>query len=186
MWCRDCSSAGRPRRRTPSGSPRKCTRPRAFSRRLRAKTHGRCRRRGACRARCSRPSMLPASATCCAISCAVRGSACRARTRSTSFAPALLTSHGESHPLVRWVGGEGRVFRQNLHLLAALPSASARDYSARASARRLVGARRRRGVRARVRLGRSARVVGRSRVDAALSRRRRAIPAARPRPSSAP
>jgi len=43
---------------------------------------------------------------------------------------ALLTSHGESHPLVRWVGGEGRVFRQNLHLLAALPSASARDYSA--------------------------------------------------------
>jgi tRNA(Ile)-lysidine synthase len=43
---------------------------------------------------------------------------------------ALLTSRPESHPLVRWAGGDGRVFRQQLHLLAALPSASAPDYRA--------------------------------------------------------
>jgi tRNA(Ile)-lysidine synthase len=43
---------------------------------------------------------------------------------------ALLTSRSESHPLVRWAAGEGRVFRQNLHLLASLPGVSAPDYRA--------------------------------------------------------
>lgn len=41
---------------------------------------------------------------------------------------ALLTSRPESHPLVRWAGGQGRVFRQDLHLLAPLPRVSAPEY----------------------------------------------------------
>ena len=49
---------------------------------------------------------------------------------------ALLASRSESHPLLRWPGGEGRVFRQDLHLMAPLPAASAPDYVARLAAGR--------------------------------------------------
>jgi len=48
---------------------------------------------------------------------------------------ALLEARVDSQPLVRWPGGEGRVFRRQLHLLARLPAASARDYAARLPAR---------------------------------------------------
>jgi tRNA(Ile)-lysidine synthase len=44
---------------------------------------------------------------------------------------ALLESHPESRARVRWPGGEGRVFRDALYLLAPLPPASPRDYAAR-------------------------------------------------------
>jgi tRNA(Ile)-lysidine synthase len=39
---------------------------------------------------------------------------------------ALLDSRADAQPLVRWPGGEGRVYRQQLHLLPALPAQSAR------------------------------------------------------------
>lgn len=39
---------------------------------------------------------------------------------------ALLDSRAEAHPLVRWNGGEGRVYRRELHLLAPLPQTSTR------------------------------------------------------------
>ena len=48
---------------------------------------------------------------------------------------ALLEARVDAQPLVRWPGGEGRVFRGQLHLLGALPGASPRDYSARLPAR---------------------------------------------------
>ncbi len=48
---------------------------------------------------------------------------------------ALLEARADAQPLVRWSGGEGRVFRRQLHLLAALPAASSRDYAARLPAR---------------------------------------------------
>ena len=48
---------------------------------------------------------------------------------------ALLEARADAQPLVRWPGGEGRVFRGQLHLLAALPAASPRDYSARLAIR---------------------------------------------------
>jgi len=48
---------------------------------------------------------------------------------------ALLGARADAQPLVRWPGAEGRVFRGQLHLLAALPAASPRDYSARLEAR---------------------------------------------------
>ena len=48
---------------------------------------------------------------------------------------ALLEARADAQPLVRWPGGEGRVFRGQLHLLAALSAASPRDYSARLPAR---------------------------------------------------
>ncbi len=48
---------------------------------------------------------------------------------------ALLEARVDAQPLVRWPGGEGRVFRGQLHLLAALPGGSPRDYSARLPAR---------------------------------------------------
>ena len=44
---------------------------------------------------------------------------------------ALLESHAESRTRVRWPGGEGRVFREALYLLAPLPPPSPRDYAAR-------------------------------------------------------
>jgi tRNA(Ile)-lysidine synthase len=44
---------------------------------------------------------------------------------------ALLDARADAQPLVRWPGGEGRVFRRRLHLLAGLPAASPRDYVAR-------------------------------------------------------
>jgi tRNA(Ile)-lysidine synthase len=43
---------------------------------------------------------------------------------------ALAGARGDAQPLVRWPGGEARVFGGELHLLAALPAASPRDYSA--------------------------------------------------------
>lgn len=43
---------------------------------------------------------------------------------------ALLTARGEAHPLVRWGGGEGRVFRGQLHLMAPLAAPSAEGYTA--------------------------------------------------------
>jgi tRNA(Ile)-lysidine synthase len=43
---------------------------------------------------------------------------------------ALHESHAESRALVRWPTGEGRVFREALHLGAPLPSASPPDYAA--------------------------------------------------------
>jgi tRNA(Ile)-lysidine synthase len=48
---------------------------------------------------------------------------------------ALLNARADAQPLVRWPGGEARVFRGQLHLLAALSAASPRDYSARLPAR---------------------------------------------------
>lgn len=48
---------------------------------------------------------------------------------------ALLEARVDAQPLVRWPGGEGRVFRGQLHLLASLPAASPRDYAARLPAR---------------------------------------------------
>ncbi len=47
---------------------------------------------------------------------------------------ALLTAHAESRARVRWPGGEGRVFREALHLVTPLPAASPRDYEARIAA----------------------------------------------------
>jgi tRNA(Ile)-lysidine synthase len=44
---------------------------------------------------------------------------------------ALLAASADSHPLVRWSSGEGRVFREHLHLLAPLPPASAPGYTAK-------------------------------------------------------
>jgi tRNA(Ile)-lysidine synthase len=44
---------------------------------------------------------------------------------------ALNGSHSESRAVVRWPGGEGRIFRAALHLGAPLPPASPPDYSAR-------------------------------------------------------
>ena len=43
---------------------------------------------------------------------------------------ALLESHAESRTRVRWPSGEGRVYREALHLLAPLPPASPRGYAA--------------------------------------------------------
>jgi len=43
---------------------------------------------------------------------------------------ALLESHAESRARVRWPGGEGRVYREALHLIAPLPPASPRGYAA--------------------------------------------------------
>jgi tRNA(Ile)-lysidine synthase len=43
---------------------------------------------------------------------------------------ALLTARAGSHPLVRWAGGEGRVFRGCLHLCASLPPESSADSEA--------------------------------------------------------
>ncbi|MEO8464878.1 MAG: tRNA lysidine(34) synthetase TilS [Gammaproteobacteria bacterium] len=48
---------------------------------------------------------------------------------------ALLEARADAQPLVRWPGGEGRVFGGQLHLLAALPAASPRNYSVRLEAR---------------------------------------------------
>ena len=48
---------------------------------------------------------------------------------------ALLEARADAQPLVRWPGGEARVFRGQLHLLAALTAASPRDYSVRLPAR---------------------------------------------------
>jgi tRNA(Ile)-lysidine synthase len=48
---------------------------------------------------------------------------------------ALLVARADAQPLVRWRGGEGRVFRRQLHLLARLPAASPRDYAARLEGR---------------------------------------------------
>jgi tRNA(Ile)-lysidine synthase len=47
---------------------------------------------------------------------------------------ALLESHAESRARVRWPGGEGRVFREALYLLAPLPLPSPRDHAARIAA----------------------------------------------------
>ena len=47
---------------------------------------------------------------------------------------ALLDSHAESRARVRWPGGEGRVYREALHLLAPLPSASPSGYAAQIAA----------------------------------------------------
>ena len=46
---------------------------------------------------------------------------------------ALLESHAESRARVRWPSGEGRVYREALHLLAPLPPASPRGYAAQLS-----------------------------------------------------
>jgi tRNA(Ile)-lysidine synthase len=43
---------------------------------------------------------------------------------------ALLESHAESRARVRWPSGEGRVYREALHLIAPLPPASPRGYAA--------------------------------------------------------
>jgi tRNA(Ile)-lysidine synthase len=43
---------------------------------------------------------------------------------------AVLESHSESRTRVRWPGGEGRVFREALYLLAPLPPPSPRDHAA--------------------------------------------------------
>jgi tRNA(Ile)-lysidine synthase len=43
----------------------------------------------------------------------------------------LLESHAESRARVRWPSGEGRVYREALHLLAPLPPASPRGYATR-------------------------------------------------------
>jgi tRNA(Ile)-lysidine synthase len=43
---------------------------------------------------------------------------------------ALLSAHAESRTRVRWPGGEGRVFREALHLVASLPTASPPEYAA--------------------------------------------------------
>jgi tRNA(Ile)-lysidine synthase len=48
---------------------------------------------------------------------------------------ALLDARADAQPLVRWSGGEGRVFRRQLHLLARLPAASPRDYAVRLEGR---------------------------------------------------
>ena len=48
---------------------------------------------------------------------------------------AVLDAREDAQPLVRWDGGEGRVFGRELHLLRALPAGSPRDYSATLSAR---------------------------------------------------
>jgi tRNA(Ile)-lysidine synthase len=42
----------------------------------------------------------------------------------------LLESHAESRTRVRWPSGEGRIYREALHLLAPLPPASPRGYTA--------------------------------------------------------
>jgi tRNA(Ile)-lysidine synthase len=47
---------------------------------------------------------------------------------------ALLESHAESRARVRWPTGEGRVYREALHLVAALPPASPPGYAARIEA----------------------------------------------------
>jgi len=47
---------------------------------------------------------------------------------------ALLESHPESRARVRWPSGEGRVYREALHLIAPLPAASPRGYAARLAA----------------------------------------------------
>jgi tRNA(Ile)-lysidine synthase len=44
---------------------------------------------------------------------------------------ALLESHPESRARVRWPGGEGRVFREALYLLAPLPPPSPREHEVR-------------------------------------------------------
>jgi tRNA(Ile)-lysidine synthase len=43
---------------------------------------------------------------------------------------ALLDARADAQPLVRWPGGEGRVFRQRLHLLVPLPAPSPVGYAA--------------------------------------------------------
>jgi tRNA(Ile)-lysidine synthase len=47
---------------------------------------------------------------------------------------ALLGSHAESRARVRWASGEGRIYREALHLLAPLPAASPRGYAAQITA----------------------------------------------------
>ena len=47
---------------------------------------------------------------------------------------ALLESHAESRARVRWPSGEGRVYREALHLIAPLPPGSPRGYSAQLKA----------------------------------------------------
>jgi tRNA(Ile)-lysidine synthase len=47
---------------------------------------------------------------------------------------ALLESHAESRARVCWPSGEGRVYREALHLLAPLPAASPPGYAARIAA----------------------------------------------------
>jgi tRNA(Ile)-lysidine synthase len=44
---------------------------------------------------------------------------------------ALLETRVDAQPLVRWPGGDGRVFRRELHLLAPLPEPSPRRYAAK-------------------------------------------------------
>ncbi|HEY3519381.1 MAG TPA: tRNA lysidine(34) synthetase TilS, partial [Gammaproteobacteria bacterium] len=44
---------------------------------------------------------------------------------------ALLESHAESRARVRWPSGEGRIYREALHLIAPLPPGSPRGYAAR-------------------------------------------------------
>ena len=44
---------------------------------------------------------------------------------------ALLESRAESRARVRWPSGEGRIYREALHLIAPLPTASPRGYAAR-------------------------------------------------------
>jgi tRNA(Ile)-lysidine synthase len=46
----------------------------------------------------------------------------------------LLESHAESHARVRWPGGEGRVYREALYLVAALPPPSPPGFTARVAA----------------------------------------------------
>jgi tRNA(Ile)-lysidine synthase len=47
---------------------------------------------------------------------------------------ALLQAHAESHAHVRWPGGEGRIYRDALHLLAPLPPASPPGFTAQLAA----------------------------------------------------
>ena len=148
---------------------------------------GRSRRRGTCRAQRSRRSSRRGSAICCAICCAARARARRARAKLEELRNALLESHAESRTRVRWPGGEGRVFREALHLVAPLPPAVAARATRRASAPAApwVGPR---GPRRRSRRARDGAGLPQSWLeDGSTLRfraRRRAIPAARARPSS--
>jgi tRNA(Ile)-lysidine synthase len=49
---------------------------------------------------------------------------------------ALLHARPAAHPLIRWAGGEGRVFRGQLYLLEALPPTSVHSYRAALDGRR--------------------------------------------------
>ena len=98
---------------------------------------------------------------------------------------ALLEAHSSSHALVRWPSGEGRVFRDALYLGASLPSASPPDYTAfLGTAGGWSGPEGYARVGACATRSRPARFMARRRPHAALSRRRRAFSAPRPRASS--